>query len=118
MLSKPEVEIETGDQSFAAELASNVLSRAIGLSFRTKGKMLFAFSRDSKAFIDMMLVSKPLHLYFLNSQKEVIDVQKARPWGIDPWSWKLYRPSSSYRYLLESFEKLDIEEGETLEFEI
>ena len=112
------VEIDTGKRKIKAEVADNVLSQALGLSFRKDGKMLFAFSRNSRAFIDMMLLSKPLYLYFMNSEKEVIEVQEAKPWGFDPRSWKLYRPDSSYRYLLESFEKLDIKEGERLEFEI
>ena len=66
----------------------------------------------------MMLLSKPLYLYFLNSEKEIIGARKAEPWSFDPRSWKLYRPEEPYRYLLESFEKLDLEEGVKLEFEI
>lgn len=118
MFSKSEVEVEAPEESFEAELADSFLSRSIGLSLRSEGKMLFAFPSDSRAYIDMMLLSKPLHLYFLNSEKQVIEVQEARPWGIDPWSWKLYRPERPYRYLLESFEELELEEGDRLEFEV
>lgn len=118
MFSKPCVEIKTPRESFEAELSDNFLSRAVGLSFRTEGKMLFCFPGETRAFIDMMLVSKPLYLYFLDPDRQVIEIQEARPWGIDPWSWKLYRPEKPYRYLLESFEELDLEEGDRLEFEI
>lgn len=111
------MEIDTGDRIVEAELADTMLKRAKGLSLKEKGKMLFKFSRDTNASIDMMLLSKPLYLYFMNSDKEVIDVQKAEPWTRNPKTWRLYSPERPYRYLLESFEKLDIEEGQQLEFE-
>lgn len=80
--------------------------------------MLFVFPRSTRAKIDMMFLSKPLYLYFMGSEKEVIDVQKAEPWNWNPNTWKLYSPGVKYRYLLESFEDLEIEEGEVIEFEI
>lgn len=112
------VEIEVGGESFSAELADTFFSKVKGLSFRSEGKMLFVFSRDSRADIDMMFLSEPLHLYFMDAERRVIDVQKAEPWSWDPKTWRLYSPGTSYRYLLESFERLDIEEGDRLEFEL
>lgn len=105
-----------GDNEFEVDTADNFWTRALGLSFRSDGKMLFRFPRDTRAKIDMMLLSKPLYLYFMDVEKTVIDVQKAEPWGWNPRSWNLYAPSTRYRYLLESFEKLEIEEGDRLEF--
>lgn len=110
------VRIESDKESFEAEVADNFLSRGRGLSFRNSGKMLFVFGRDTSSSIDMMFLSKPLHLYFLNSEKEVIEVQKAQPWGWDPRTWELYSPSERYRYLLESFEPLGLEKGDKLYF--
>lgn len=112
------MEIDTGDKIVEAELADNMIKRAKGLSLRDSGKMLFNFNRDTNAGIDMMLLSEPLHLYFMNSDKEVIDIQKAMPWTPDPRTWKLYSPERSYRYLLESFEELGMEEGQEIGFEI
>lgn len=112
------IRIQLEDKTIEAELADRFLSRARGLSFRSEGKMLFAFDRDTRARIDMMLLSKPLHLYFLNSRKEVISAQKAEPWTLKPSSWKLYSPGQPYRYLLESFKDLDIEEGDKIGFEL
>lgn len=80
--------------------------------------MLFAFDSPTRANIDMMFLSKPLYLYFMNSKKEVIDIQKAEPWGWNPQTWRLYSPGRPYTYLLESFEPLDIEEGDELEFDL
>ncbi|MFT4892312.1 MAG: uncharacterized membrane protein (UPF0127 family) [Candidatus Nanohaloarchaea archaeon] len=112
------VEIGVENEEFEAELADNFLSRARGLSFRSDGKMLFEFSRPTKAKIDMMFLSEPLHLYFMDSEKEVIDVQKAEPWRWNPSTWRLYSPDQKYSYLLESFEVLEIERGDRLEFVI
>lgn len=112
-----ETKIETENQKFTAEIADNFFSRMKGLSFRSEGKMLFKFSHNTTAKIDMMLLSKPLHLYFMNSSGEIIDVQKAKPWSFDPRTWKLYSPGRPYRYLLESFEDLGAEEGDFMKFE-
>lgn len=110
-----ETKVAAERTEFIAEVADTFLKRSWGLSFRTEGKMLFKFPSDTRANIDMMLLSEPLWLYFLNSDKEVINVQKAEPWSMDPRTWRLYSPETSYRYLIESFEKLDIEEGEKVQ---
>lgn len=112
------VEVKTGGKRFEAELADNFLSRARGLSFRKKGKMLFSFPGATRAKIDMMFLSKTLYLYFMDLDKQVIDVQSAEPWGWNPKTWRLYSPDQKYTYLLESFEKLEIREGDRPEFEI
>jgi uncharacterized membrane protein (UPF0127 family) len=117
-LDVEEIDIKAGKTLVQAELADSFLSRARGLSFRTSGKMLFAFPRPTGAKIDMMFLSDPLHLYFMNSEKKVVDIQKAAPWSWNPKTWKLYSPDCKYSYLLESFEKLDVEEGDKLEFTI
>lgn len=113
-----ELKIQAGKDSFKADLADNFLSRAKGLSFRSEGKMLFVFSKPSQAKIDMMFLSKPLYLYFMDSEKEVIEVQEAEPWSWNPSTWRLYAPDQKYSYLLESFEQIGIEEGDRLQFEI
>ena len=112
------MEIDIGDRIVEAEIADTVLKRAKGLSLKNSGKMLFKFNRDTRASIDMMLLSEPLYLYFMNSEKEIIDTQKAKPWTRNPKTWKLYSPDRPYRYLVESFEELGIEEGQKLEFDL
>lgn len=109
-------EIKVNGEKFDVEVADNFFTRAKGLSLRSEGKMLFKFSRESRAKIDMMLLSRPLHLYFMNSKKEVIDVQNAEPWSFDPRTWRLYSPGRPYMYLLESFEDLELGEGDEVEF--
>lgn len=110
------IEVEDGCQSFEALLADNVLAHFLGMRFHESGKMLFKFYRESRPGIDMLFVPKPLHLYFLNQDKKVVDVRKAEPWGLNPKTWKFYRPNEKSKYLLESFRPLDLEEGEQLKF--
>lgn len=112
------VGIEAGGEEVEARVAENLFQKFKGLSFCGSGKMLFNFSRDTRSRVDMMFLSKPLYLYFLDSEKNVIDVQKAEPWSRDPRTWRLYYPGEPYRYLLESFEKLELEEGEKLVFDL
>ena len=118
MFSKSEIQIEATEDSFKAELADTFLSKFIGFRFCSEGKMLFPFSRDTNALIDMMLVPEPLYLYFIDSDKQVMEVQKADPWSLNPRTWRFYRSEESYQYLLESFEKLDLAEGDKLQFEV
>ena len=108
--------VTAGEKKFTAEVADSILRKAWGLSMRTEGKMLFKFRRSSRPRIDMMLVQKPLNLYFLSEEKEVIDVQKADPWTPNPRTWKTYRPSKPAKYLIESFQEIGLKEGEKVSF--
>jgi len=108
--------IKFKDEEVKVEVADNILKRAWGLSFRTNGKMLFKFSRNTRAKIDMALISKKLYLYFINDEREVISTQKANPWSWNPKTWKLYAPKNKYKYLLESFEELNLEKGDEIHF--
>lgn len=111
------VDIEKDGQQFEARLADNLLTHFIGMRFRGSGKMLFRFYSESRPGIDMLLVPKTLHLYFLDEKKVVVDVQKAEPWTLNPSSWSFHRPSEESKYLLESFDQLDLEEGDQLKFQ-
>ncbi len=108
--------IKHQNKKIEVEVADNPITRAWGLSLRENGKMLFKFPRETKSKVDMMLISKPLHLYFLNSEKKVVNTQKAEPWTFNPKTWKLYSPQQKYRYLLESFKPLKIQEKDQLKF--
>lgn len=118
MFSKSRVQIKAKEQVFEAEMADTILSKFMGFRFCSEGKMMFSFTSDTHALIDMMLVPKPIYLYFIDSTKEVIEVQKAEPWSLDPKTWSFYRSEKPYRYLLESFEELNMAEGDQLEFEV
>lgn len=106
--------IKAGNNTINVKIAENVLRRAIGLSFKENGKMLFKFPFPVKTSIDMMFLSTPLYLYFFDSDKELIHKEKALPWSWNPKTWILYSPEEKYQYLLESFEELDLKKGDKL----
>jgi len=110
------MKIEINNKNFDVEVADSFLKRAWGLSRRTEGKMLFKLSRETNAKIDMALLSKPLYLYFFDSDKQLIYKEYASPWTWNPKTWKLYSPERPYKYLLESFEELDLDEGDEIKF--
>ncbi|MFB6241993.1 MAG: DUF192 domain-containing protein [Candidatus Nanosalina sp.] len=118
MAGKKTVEVEADSERFEAELADTLLEKSWGLSMRKKGKMLFVFSSPGRPPIDMMLVQEPLNLYFLDSNRKVVDARKAEPWTLDPRTWKVYRPEQDAKFLLESFEDLGLEENEKVEFDL
>jgi len=118
MFSKSRVQVKSQEQVFEAEMADTFLSKFKGFRFRSEGKMMFSFSSNTRALIDMVLVPEPLYIYFIDSDKQVIEIQKAEPWSLDPRTWNFYRPEKPYRYLLESFEEIDLAEGDQLEFEV
>ena len=112
------IEVEASGEIFEAELADSLLRKSWGLSMRKTGKMLFVFSSSGRPPIDMMLVQRPLNLYFLDDEKKVVDAREAEPWSFDPRTWKIYRPEQDSKYLLESFEDLGLEEGDSVEFDV
>ena len=112
------VRIKVNGKSYNVDLADGFISRAKGLSFRNEGKMLFKFPYETNTSIDMMFLSEPLYLYFIDSGKRLIETQKAEPWSFDPRTWNLYSPDRPYRYLLESFEKIEVDVGDRLEFDL
>lgn len=111
------MKIKIGGKKVEAEIADSLPKRIWGLSLREEGKMLFEFPRETRAKIDMALLSDSLHLYFFDSNKELIHYERARPWTWNPKTWRLYSPDRPYKYLLESFEELDLEEEDLLEIQ-
>jgi len=107
-----------GSRKITAEIADTLLKKSWGLSRRSEGKMLFVFIKPGRPAIDMMLVLESLNLYFLDSDKQVVDTYLAEPWTLNPRTWRLYRPNKDSKYLLESFEDLDLEEGDSVDFSL
>jgi uncharacterized membrane protein (UPF0127 family) len=111
-------EIEIGGQKFEVDLADRVIDHFIGMRGCKQGKMLFDFGKSRNYRIDMFLVQTELYLYFIDSEKKVIEKKKALPWTWDPRTWRFYRSKQEYRYLLESSTDLDLEKGEKVEFQL
>ncbi len=112
------VEVRANGDNFEARLADNVFHHFRGMRFRDSGKMLFAFPKEHNAAIDMVFVPEPLHLYFIDQDKRLVERKRAEPIGLNPRTWRLHRPETPYKYLLESFEELELERGDEVDFEI
>lgn len=111
-------EIELGNNRFEVDLADRTIDHFIGMRGQKEGKMLFDFGKERNYRIDMFLVRTNLYLYFINSDKEVVEKKQAFPWTWDPRTWRFYNSEQDYRYLLESSSDLDLEKGEKLEFQL
>jgi len=109
------MKIKLPQKEIKVDVADTVLKRARGLSLKKRGKMLFKFPGETRAPIDMMLMRDSIQLYFMNSEKEIIHVEKAEPWYKLPRKL-FHRPEGKYSYLLESFEDLNLESGDSMEF--
>lgn len=104
------ITVKVNGKTIRAELAEGILSKMKGMRFRSEERMLFEF-RKRKPIIDMLFVPTSLQLVFMDEEKQVVDIRKAKP-------WRFYRPGKPAKYLLESTEPLDVEIGDQLEFEI
>lgn len=112
------VEIQANGDTFEARLAENVFHHFRGMRFKRSGKMFFRFPQEHLAAIDMLFVPESLNLYFVDSEREVVESRKAEPVSLNPRTWRLHRPETPYKYLLESFEALELERGDEIDFEI
>lgn len=108
--------IKLGNRKLEVEIATTPLEKMKGMSFREEGKMLFVFDKDVKDPLHMATLSVPLQMIFFNSRKDIIDIQRAEPWTMNPLTWKTYKPDTSYRFVLESTDFLDLEIGGSFEF--
>lgn len=108
-------EIEIAENTYEVEYAGTPFSQFLGMRGRKDGKMLFRFPAERRWRIDMAGVLTELHLYFMDNNGEVVDVQEARPWSLHPMSWGFERPSEPAKFLLESSKPLPITKGDVLE---
>lgn len=98
-----DVLIEFEDESVRATVAETCLDRLRGLRFKQSGAMLFRFETPTRATVDSLFLREPLELYFFDGDRRLVDTERLAP-------YRLYRPPTEYRYLLESFEPLDVPE--------
>jgi uncharacterized membrane protein (UPF0127 family) len=85
--------------------------KAIGLMFMKKNDKIFIFEKnnESKDIIHSFFC-EPLYLYFLNKNKEVIEVKKIKP-------FRIYFPKNKFKYLIESFKDLKLKKGDKIIFD-
>ncbi|MEM3047200.1 MAG: DUF192 domain-containing protein [Candidatus Bathyarchaeia archaeon] len=96
-----------------ARLCDTFLSESLGYMFRKpSGPLFFRLPYESRilAGIHTFFVLFPLQAIWLDGSLRVVDVKKAKPWG-------LYWPRRAARYLVEtpSQDALPVEVDDTLE---
>lgn len=69
--------------------------------------MLFELDEEDRRLVDSMLMLKPVHLYFLDESSRVVETGVLEP-------WRTYTPEKQFKYLLESFQDLSLETGDSL----
>ncbi|MEO2154854.1 MAG: hypothetical protein ABGW69_03530 [Nanoarchaeota archaeon] len=85
--------------------------KAIGLMFMKKNDKIFIFEKnnESKDIIHSFFC-ETLYLYFLNKNKEIIEVKRIKP-------FRIYFPKNKFQYLIESFKDLKLKEGDKIIFD-
>lgn len=106
--------LQIGDNVVEAKIAENPLHHLIGMRGSREGKMFFEFPFERRWNLDMAFVRTDLYVYFFDRDKSLIEKKKATKWGLNPFKWKIYRPEKPSKYILESAEKLDLEEGQVI----
>lgn len=111
-----------GKNCFDLEIAKTPFQKALGLMFRKNlpqnSGMLFVFNSEARRSFWMMFVKIPLDLIFLNSQKEIVTIERnALPYrGL--WC-KIINPRVKAQYVLEIngglSAKLDLKIGDRAE---
>lgn len=119
------MKIYANDETFIEDVkvAKGILSKMRGLMFRNINNdegMLFIFKRPSRKSMWMPFVPQDLSIFYLNSEKEVIDKKIAKKLSLNPKTWKIYKPKEKCKYVLECHkEKLeDIKIGDKLEWDL
>lgn len=96
------------------KLCSSFFSRARGLMFQKQGSALLDFKKEGFWEIWMFGMKYDLILYFLDAKGIVVDKIYAKKLSLNPATWKIYRGSKPYRYVLE----VDIRDLDKFNFEV
>lgn len=85
------------------EIADTQWKRAVGLMLRKKpNPLLIDFDREARHAIWMLCMRFPIDLVFLDAQNTVVTIyENIPPLGLDPVTWRIYRPGKRAQYALE-----------------
>ncbi|MDY6789384.1 MAG: DUF192 domain-containing protein [Candidatus Nanohaloarchaea archaeon] len=100
-----------------------LMDRIAGLMLKDSGRALLDFSKEGNHGIWMPLMRFNLDLAFINAYGNIVDIQRdVPPIGLNPNTWKVYRPEEKCRYVLEVesglIDQKEFEEGDMLKFKI
>jgi len=108
------------------EVADSLGKRMRGLMFRDSlgrnSALLMVFEGEGKYGIWMFGMQFAIDIVFIDMEKRIVDIEhSARPIGLNPKTWKIYRPKKPCAYVLElpagTAERTGTEIGDVLDFE-
>jgi uncharacterized membrane protein (UPF0127 family) len=85
-----------------ADVADDIIKRAMGLSLCEKKNMFFPMPFQRKWSLWMFAVRYPIKMIFIDKDKKVIDIKNGEPITTDPRTWKVYIPKEPCKYILET----------------
>ncbi|WP_139175330.1 DUF192 domain-containing protein [Haloarcula vallismortis] len=103
--------LQLPEERVVTEKAETFYEKLKGLRFRSSGKMFFDLGKVARTMVDTVFVYDDLYLYFLDEDMTVVE-RKCLPPN------RFYTPETGYRFLLESFEDLNLEEGDEVNVEL
>jgi uncharacterized membrane protein (UPF0127 family) len=90
------------------EVAGSIWKKSLGLMFRSgigdDAGFLMEFGKPSKDMYSIWMLGMlfPIDIIFISAEKKVTDVyENVRPVSFSPATWKVYRPSSPVKWILE-----------------
>ena len=90
----------------------NILTQTIGLMFSQKKILVFSWNSEKLRPIHMFFVFFPIDLFYLNKNKEIIEIKK----NVKPFTY--YNPKKKAQYLIEAPAKeLKLKKKDKLEFD-
>ena len=108
------MKIKLENKTIEADVADDLIERAIGLSLSEKKNMFFPMPYESRWSLWMFAVRYPIKMIFISKDKIVIDIKKGVPITTDPKTWKVYTPKETCKYILETPFDLKISVGDKL----
>ena len=88
-----------------------ILSKTLGLMFHrwTDHPYVFYFNKEKRIDLHTFFCFYPLHLYFLDKKKKVVEIKLMRP-------FRIYISKNKAKYVVESMNDLDILVGDKVNF--
>ena len=87
-------------------LMNSFFKKMFGVMFMKKNNYLFLFeNKKEKKIAIHSFFCYPLFLYFFDKEKKLIEKVKLKP-------FRIYFPKKRWKYLIESFKELDINEND------
>lgn len=101
------------------EVAGSLLKKMKGLMGREEGRMLLAYGHTSRHPVWMPFMQMSIDCICLDEDWRVVSCLRGLPpMGLDPRTWRSYRPARPCRYVLEVeaglVDRLGIDRGDRL----